>query len=76
MSVLARIFKEAKGVYSAYFEANDQLLSEEIKELLDDSEKRKAYFKAIDKLKRSGKKDDGVEIDLSNGKKIKISLSR
>lgn len=75
MSILARLLNEAKSVFSTYFEGNDQLLSKEIKEILDDSEQREAYFKAIDQLKASKNKEDNVEIRLKGGRKIKISLT-
>jgi inosine/xanthosine triphosphate pyrophosphatase family protein len=75
MSILIRLLREAKGVYSTYFEGNDQLLSKEIKEILEDSDQREAYFKAIDQLKDSKKKEENVEINLKGGRKIKISLT-
>lgn len=74
MSILIRIFKEAKGVLTTYFEGNDQLLSTEIKEILEDSKQRKAYFKAIDELKSENSKKE-VELKLKSGEKIKISLT-
>lgn len=75
MSILIRLLNEAKGVFSTYFEGNDQLLSKEIKEILEDSEQRQAYFKAIDQLKDSKEKKENVEINLKGGRKIKISLT-
>lgn len=73
MSIFKRILKEVKYVYSTYLEVNDQLLSSELKEILDDKESRTAYFKAIDSLKNN--KEEDVEIELKKDRKITISLT-
>lgn len=76
MSITGRIFQEAKRVYSTYFEVNDQLLSAEIKEILEDPVKRENYFNALDELKQGATKNEkGVEIELSEDRKITITLN-
>ena len=75
MSVFNRIFKEAKEVFSTYFVSDDQLLSSDIKQILDNPEDRKKYFEAIDQLKDQEKPVKEVELELSNEKRITLSLN-
>lgn len=75
MSLLFRILKNAKEVANTYLLSNDQLLSSDIQEILENPEDRKIYFKAIDDLKDPNKQVKEVDLELSNHKKITISLN-
>lgn len=75
MSFLFRILKNAKEVVNTYLLTNDQLLSSDIQEILENPEDRKIYFQAIDDLKDPKKQVKEVDLELSNHKKITISLN-
>lgn len=75
MSLITRILKEAKSVIATYFFSQEQLLSSDIQEILENPEDRKKYFEAIDKLKDSAKDVKEVDLELSNHKKITLSLN-
>lgn len=75
MSLLFRILKNAKEVVNTYLLTNDQLLSSDIQEILENPEDRKIYFQAIDDLKDPKKQIKEVDLELSNHKKITISLN-
>ncbi|MDI1322272.1 MAG: hypothetical protein PSV36_05950 [Algoriphagus sp.] len=75
MSLLFRILKNAKEVVNTYFLTNDQLLSSDIQEILENPADRKIYFQAIDDLKDPKKQVKEVDLELSNHKKITISLN-
>jgi len=75
MSAFKKILNEAYEVFSNYFVTAEPLLSEEIKEILENPEDRKEYFKAIDQLKDPGNKGKEVKIRLSNKKDITLILN-
>jgi hypothetical protein len=75
MSLITRILKEAKNVIATYFFSQEQLLSSDIQEILENPEDRKKYFDAIDQLKNSEKDIKEVDLELSNHKKITLSLN-
>ncbi|MFL0684984.1 MAG: hypothetical protein ACJLTB_17515 [Algoriphagus aquaeductus] len=75
MSLITRILKEAKNVIATYFFSQEQLLSSDIQEILENPEDRKKYFEAIDQLKDSTKDVKEVNLELSNHKKITLSLN-
>jgi hypothetical protein len=75
MSLITRILKEAKNVIATYFFSQEQLLSTDIQKILENPEDRKKYFEAIDQLKDSAKNIKEVDLELSNHKKITLSLN-
>jgi len=75
MTAMRKIIKEMEKVIAQYFSSNDQLLSSEIKEILDNPIDRQKYFKAIDELKKSDKPDTEVTLTLSNNKNITLILN-
>jgi hypothetical protein len=75
MTAMRKIIKEVEKVIVQYFSSNDQLLSSEIKEILDNPIDRQEYFKAIDELKKSETPDKEVTLTLSNKKNITLILN-
>lgn len=75
MSTFNKIIKEAYAVFSNYFTTAEPLLSNEIKEILENPEDRQEYFKAIDQLKDPENKGKEVKIKLSNKKDITLILN-
>lgn len=75
MSTFNKIIREVYAVFSNYFTTAEPLLSNEIKEILENPEDRQEYFKAIDQLKDPGNKGKEVKIKLSNKKDITLILN-
>lgn len=75
MSTFNKIIKEAYEVFSTYFTTSEPLLSNEIKEILDNPKDRQEYFKAIDRLKNPENNEKEVKLKLSNKKDITLILN-
>lgn len=75
MTAMHKIIKEMGKVITHYFTTEDQLISSEIKEILDNPTDRQEYFKAIDELKKSDNPEKEVTLKLSNNKDITLILN-
>ncbi|WBL43011.1 hypothetical protein PBT90_19990 [Algoriphagus halophytocola] len=75
MTSFKKILKEAYEVFANYFVTSDPLLSDEIKEILENPKDREEYFKAIDRLKNPENKEKEVKLSLANKKDITLILN-
>lgn len=75
MTAMLKIIKEVGKVLTHYFTTDDQLISSEIQEILDNPTDRHEYFKAIDELKKSDNPEKEVTLKLSNNKDITLILN-